>query len=79
MKAFKYAVVAAVALAVGGCAGYATSQVAQPHMENALASLRAAKSELAVAEHNKGGHRVKAMGLIDGAIGEVQAGIGAAN
>jgi hypothetical protein len=44
-------------------------------MNAALDELRAARSELQAAESDKGGHRVKAIGLIDEAIGEVQAGI----
>jgi len=48
---------------------------AQPHMESALRSLHDAKTELQLAEPNKGGHRAKAIELIDAAIFEVQAGI----
>ena len=47
---------------------------AQPHMTAALSDLRAARGELAVALHDKGGHRVTAMGLVDQAIAEVVAG-----
>jgi len=55
----------------------ALAVAAQPHMDNALASLQTARNELQVAEANKGGHRVTAMRLIDQAIGEVRAGIAA--
>jgi hypothetical protein len=48
---------------------------AQPHMGAALESLRAARSELDMATHNKGGHRVKAIGLIDEAIDQVKMGM----
>ena len=48
---------------------------AQPHMQNALRSLDAARSQLQQADHNKGGHRVRAIELIDQAIVEVKAGI----
>jgi hypothetical protein len=48
---------------------------AQPHMRAALNSLQAAKNQLQRATHDKGGHRVKAIQLVDQAIGEVQAGI----
>ncbi len=65
------AVVAVVSFA-GGCV-----VAAQPHMVNALNALQNARSELQVAEANKGGHRVNALRLIDEAIGEVQAGIAA--
>jgi hypothetical protein len=34
-----------------------------------------ARTELQVAEHNKGGHRLNAMRLIDQAIAELRAGI----
>ena len=66
-------------LAVAGAAacvfamGYATA--AQPHMQAALGALRAAKNELALAEHNKGGHRASAPGLVDQAIRQVELGI----
>jgi hypothetical protein len=50
---------------------------AQTHMQNALGALQNARSELQVAEHNKGGHRVNALKLVNEAIGEVQAGIAA--
>ena len=52
---------------------------AQPHMQNALKSLEAAKAQLSQADHNKGGHRVKAIELINQAIDEVKFGISNAN
>ena len=52
---------------------------AQPHMQNALASLQNAKAELQAADHNKGGHRAKAIGLIEQAINQVQMGMAAAS
>jgi hypothetical protein len=51
---------------------------AQPHMKNALGALQNAKSQLEKAEHNKGGHRVRAIELINQAISEVQSGMAAA-
>ncbi|MCE0484028.1 MAG: hypothetical protein LV479_07305 [Methylacidiphilales bacterium] len=51
----------------------------QPHMYNALSNLRAARHQLEVAADDKGGHRVKAIGIIDSAIAEVQAGISIGN
>ena len=51
---------------------------AQPHMKNALTSLQGAKNQLQQAANNKGGHRVRAIELIDQAIVEVQAGINVA-
>lgn len=62
-------------LVAGGCVGYAAA--AQPHMQAALGYLQSAKAELAVAEHNKGGHRVKALALVNDAITETQLGIDA--
>ncbi len=47
----------------------------QPHMRAALASLRAARGHLDLAAPDKGGHRVKAIALVDDAIKETQAGM----
>lgn len=47
----------------------------QPHMQAALDHLQAAKTELQTALADKGGHRVRAIALVDEAIGEVQAGM----
>jgi hypothetical protein len=47
----------------------------QPHMQNALAALQVAQSELQQAEPNKGGHRERALELVSHAIFEVQRGI----
>jgi len=44
-------------------------------MEAARDSLQKAKAELQIAEHNKGGHRAKAVGLVSNAIAEVNRGI----
>lgn len=70
----------AVALATGTgaaglLAGYAIA--GQPHMGRALEDLRSARAELQAAAANKAGHRERALGLVDQAIGEVQAGIAA--
>ena len=54
-----------------GCA----SASGQPHMNAALDELRAARQELEAAVTDKGGHRAKAIGLVDDAITEVEAGI----
>jgi hypothetical protein len=53
--------------------GYAIG--AQPHMTASVGLLQSARAELAAATPNKGGHREKALQLIDQAIGEVRAGI----
>ncbi len=47
----------------------------QPRMQQARANLETAKSELQVAEHNKGGHRAKATEYVNAAIAEVDRGI----
>ncbi|MBI3701648.1 MAG: hypothetical protein HY242_14545 [Afipia sp.] len=60
-----------VAASVG--VGYAVA--AQPHMAETLTFLQSARGELAAATPNKGGHRERALALIDNAINEVRAGI----
>jgi hypothetical protein len=47
----------------------------QPHMQSALEALRNAKRELGEATSDKGGHRVRAIRLVNQAIGEVERGI----
>ena len=47
----------------------------QPHMQSALQSLQAAKAQLEKADHDKGGHRVRAEQLVSQALAEVRAGI----
>ena len=47
----------------------------QPHMQAALDHLRAARRQLEVAEADKGGHRVKALRLVNEAASEVERGI----
>jgi hypothetical protein len=61
------------AIATSRCIGYALG--AQPHMDEAVAILQSARAELAKAEPNKGGHRERALGLIDQAVAEVRSGI----
>jgi hypothetical protein len=67
-----------VCLLVGTVVGASVAMAAQPNMMNALGSLRAARAELVRATANKGGHRERAIGLVDQAIGETEAGIAAA-
>jgi hypothetical protein len=62
---------AAIASSMG--IGYAIG--AQPHMDAALGLLQNARAELARAVPNKGGHRERALGLIDQAIDQVRQGI----
>ena len=61
------------ALTAGIGIGYALG--AQPHMTATITMLQSARAELAQATPNKGGHRERALALIDQAIGEVRAGI----
>lgn len=50
----------------------------QPNMREALEHLRAARAALTRAEHNKAGHRERALEHVDAAIREVEAGAAAA-
>ena len=47
----------------------------QPHMESAAQLLKMAKEHLQLATTDKGGHRVKAISLVNDAIEQVQKGI----
>ena len=47
----------------------------QPEMSAALDSLREAQRQLMAADHNKGGHRDRALQLVQQALSEVQAGM----
>jgi hypothetical protein len=71
------AALVAVMLAATSAAGYGVgiAQAYQPHMQNALAELQTARSELVAAIPDKGGHRVNALNLVNQAIGEVRSGI----
>ncbi|HXY54151.1 MAG TPA: hypothetical protein VEM40_05695 [Nitrospirota bacterium] len=61
-------------LVIGGAiGGWAAMQ--QPHMMAALEALKKAQMELEVAEHNKGGHREKALKLVHQAIEQTKKGI----
>ena len=73
-KFFGRLLVLAVVVAGFGL-GYAIA--AQPHMTSALSLLQSARGELAQAAHNKGGHRERAIDLVDRAITQVKAGIAA--
>jgi hypothetical protein len=53
----------------------ATAVPDQPFMRAARGDLNTARSELQKATPDKGGHRVKAIGLVNSAIAEVNAGI----
>jgi len=67
-----------VALVQVACSeqGYGPGQPhVQGHMVNALTDLNTARDELSQASHDKGGHRVNAIELINQAVNEVNAGI----
>jgi hypothetical protein len=65
--------VLSAALGTGACIGYAEAQ--QPHMNAALDALRLARSELVASTPNKGGHRERAIQLVNQAIDETHMGI----
>jgi hypothetical protein len=67
-----------VGLALPGvlaCGSSQTPTPQQPHMQAALDALRNAKRHLDLAEADKGGHRVRALELVNGAITETEAGM----
>ncbi|MDR3473815.1 MAG: hypothetical protein P4M09_19335 [Devosia sp.] len=67
--------IAGAAVAVGAAAMATPAEAAQPFMRNALNDLQAARNALDHALADKAGHRLKAIALIDQAIGEVKAGM----
>jgi hypothetical protein len=73
MKAKPKAISLGLAIAASMGIGYAIG--AQPHMSETIALLQTARAELVKATPNKGGHRERALGMIDQAIAEVRAGI----
>jgi hypothetical protein len=58
--------------AIGGCA---VAAYPQPHMLAARHALQAARYQLSIAAHNKGGHRVAALRAVDAALVQVNQGI----
>jgi len=70
MKA-RFGLTVFMVLAVAGIVG----AVDQPMMQAARGDLQTAKHELQMATPDKGGHRAKALALINDAIAEVNAGI----
>jgi hypothetical protein len=75
MKTFKTTVIILLSISAFGLS---SSFAAQPHMERALESLRAARAELQAAEHNKGGWRIRALENVDRAIRETERGMAVA-
>jgi hypothetical protein len=74
MSWIKRCLCAVAAFGVAFAIGCATGR-GQPHMAAALDELRAARGELEAAEADKGGHRVRAIELVDDAIEQVRRGI----
>lgn len=62
---------AAMLMSVGASSAFA----AQPHMQDALRDLRAARTELQQASNDKGGHRVKALQEVNAAIRNTEEGM----
>lgn len=67
------------AIGLGALAAGLAKAENQPHMHAALEHLRAAKESLERADPDKGGHRTKAIQMVDGAIRHVEEGIAYAN
>jgi len=64
-----------VVVFVSGAIAPATSAADQPRMQAARADLNQARAQLQQALSNKDGHRVKAIGYVNSAIAEINAGI----
>jgi hypothetical protein len=78
MRRTLFALLALVTLIAGFVAGCATGS-GQPHMTAARDHLRAAKGQLESAVADKGGHRGRAIAIVNDAITEVEAGMEFAN
>ncbi len=61
--------------ALGACFLAGRALAAQPNMQAALDHLQVARRELTQAAADKGGHRAKALALVDEAIGQVREGM----
>jgi len=72
MKILKTSVVILLSISA---LGMSSAFARQPHMDNALVRLREARAALERAEPNKGGHRERAIALVDQAIAQVEEGI----
>jgi hypothetical protein len=72
MKTLRIGLVLITAIAA---MGLASARADQPHMQAALGHLRAARAELRVAEHDKGGWRARAVHNVDLAIADTEKGI----
>jgi hypothetical protein len=78
MKTTRNRVIVAVLLCAVLVSGFLLGRASadQPHMQAALDHLRMAKGELEKADPDKGGHRMKAIRLVDDAINQVEKGVG---
>jgi hypothetical protein len=78
MKTSRNRIVVACLLCVVLLSGFIMGRASadQPHMQAALDHLRAARAELDKAEADKGGHRLKAISLVNDAISQVEKGVG---
>lgn len=74
-KLTSFALAAALAIVVGNNAMNTASADAQPKMKSALSHLESSLSDLKGATADKGGHRVKAIKLVEDAITQVKEGI----
>jgi len=74
-KLTSFVLIALLTVAVGRGALVTASAEPQPRMHEALEDLRAAAAALEAADHDKGGHRVKALEHTRSAIAQVEAGI----
>jgi len=63
-----------VSILVLAAMSFAPAYARQPHMQAALAHLREARASLQRATPNKGGHRERAIELVNQAIAQVEAG-----
>lgn len=73
MRRLAIALVLTLLVSTAFVAGRASA--AQPEMQAALTNLREARANLDRATNDKGGHRAKAVRLVNDAIGEVEAGM----
>jgi hypothetical protein len=72
MKTLKISLAVIVAMAA---MGFNSARADQPHMRAALDHLREARAELRMAEHDKGGWRVRAIRNVDQAIADTERGM----
>jgi len=74
-KVTSFALVAVLAAVIGNSAINSADAEPQPKMRSALSSLESALGDLKAATADKGGHRVKAISLVNDAITQVKEGI----